>query len=70
MQIKDKRVVITGAASGIGKALCEAFNKAGAKSIVCVDMNIDGATETANDVGGLAVKANVGQEAGKMVQSN
>ena len=44
MQIKDKRVVITGAASGIGKALCEAFNNAGAKSIVCVDMNIDGAT--------------------------
>ena len=34
MQIKDKRVVITGAASGIGKALCEAFNNAGAKSIV------------------------------------
>ena len=63
MQIKDKRVVITGAASGIGKALCEAFNNAGAKSIVCVDMNIDGATETANDVGGLAVQANVGQEA-------
>ena len=25
MQIQDKRVVVTGAASGIGKALCEAF---------------------------------------------
>ena len=48
MQIQDKRVVVTGAASGIGKALCEAFNTAGAKSVVCVDMNIDGATETAN----------------------
>ena len=31
MQVKDKRVVVTGAASGIGKALCEAFNEAGAK---------------------------------------
>ena len=29
MQIQDKRVVVTGAASGIGKALCEAFNNAG-----------------------------------------
>ena len=29
MQIQDKRVVVTGAASGIGKALCEAFNDAG-----------------------------------------
>ena len=63
MQIQDKRIVVTGAASGIGKALCEAFNKAGAKSIVCVDMNMEGATETANDINGLAVQANVGKEA-------
>ena len=62
MQVKDKRVVVTGAASGIGKALCEAFNEAGAKSVVCVDMNLAGATETANDIGGLAVEANVGKE--------
>ena len=34
MEVKDKRVVVTGAASGIGKALCEAFNDAEAKSIV------------------------------------
>ena len=40
MQIKGKRIVVTGAASGIGKALCEAFSNAEAKSIVCVDMNI------------------------------
>ena len=62
MQIQDKRVVVTGAASGIGKALCEAFNKAGAKSIVCVDMNMEGATESANDIYSLAVQANVGKE--------
>ena len=37
MEVKDKRVVVTGAASGIGKALCEAFKDAEAKSIVCVD---------------------------------
>ena len=43
MQIQDKRVVVTGAASGIGKALCEAFSNAGAKSVVCVDLNIEGA---------------------------
>jgi NAD(P)-dependent dehydrogenase (short-subunit alcohol dehydrogenase family) len=63
MQIQDKRVVVTGAASGIGKALCEAFNKAGAKSIVCVDLNMEGATETAHDINSLAVQANVGKEA-------
>ena len=42
MQVKDKRVVITGAASGIGKALSVAFHKAGAQSVVAVDMNIEG----------------------------
>jgi len=62
MQIKDKRVVVTGAASGIGKALCEAFKSADAKSVVCVDMNIEGASETANDIDGLAIQANVGKE--------
>ena len=62
MEVKDKRVVVTGAASGIGKALCEAFKDAEAKSIVCVDMNLEGAKETAQDVNGLAVQANVGVE--------
>ena len=57
-----KRVVVTGAASGIGKALCEAFNNAGTKSVVCVDMNLEGAEETAADIGGLAIQANVGKE--------
>ena len=36
MQVKNKRVVVTGAASGIGKALAVAFKKAGALSIVAV----------------------------------
>ncbi len=62
MQVKNKRVVVTGAASGIGKALSVAFHEAGAKSVVAVDMNIEGAEETANDVNGIAVEANVGQE--------
>ena len=62
MQVKNKRVVVTGAASGIGKALAVAFKKAGAKSVVAVDINIEGAEETAKDIDGIAVKANVGQE--------
>jgi NAD(P)-dependent dehydrogenase (short-subunit alcohol dehydrogenase family) len=62
MDIKNKRVVVTGAASGIGKALAEAFKNSEAQSVVCVDMNLEGAEETAQSVGGIAVKANVGQE--------
>ena len=62
MDVKNKRVVVTGAASGIGKALCEAFHEADAQSIVAVDMNLDGAQETADSVDGIAVQANVGNE--------
>ena len=42
MEIIDKRVVVTGAASGIGKALCKAFKDADAKSVVAVDINLEG----------------------------
>ena len=62
MDIKGKRVVVTGAASGIGKALANAFCDAGVKSVVSVDMNLEGAEETAKETGGIAVQANVGKE--------
>ena len=62
MDVKNKRVVVTGAASGIGKALCEAFYQAEAQSVIAVDMNLDGAQETADSVNGIAIKANVGNE--------
>ena len=62
MDIKDKRVVVTGAASGIGKALANAFCDAGVKSVVSVDMNLEGAEKTAKETGGIAVQANVGKE--------
>ena len=55
-------MVVTGAASGIGKALANAFCDAGVKSVVSVDMNLEGAEETAKETGGIAVQANVGKE--------
>ena len=62
MEIIDKRVVVTGAASGIGKALCKAFKDAGAKTVVAVDINLEGAEVTAKEIEGLAVSANVAKE--------
>ena len=62
MEIKNKRVVITGAASGIGYALCEEFHTNGAQSIVCVDMNEDGAKKIAEKINGIAVAADVSNE--------
>ena len=62
MRIKNKRIIVTGGASGIGKALCEAFHASGAKSIVVVDMNYEDAKKTADSIGGLAIRANVAVE--------
>ena len=46
MQVKDKVVVVTGAASGIGRALCERFAKEGARSVVASDVDTVGMAET------------------------
>ncbi len=62
MHIKDKIVVVTGAASGIGKALAQRFAHEGAKLVVCSDINGDGAAATAKEVGGVSFKTDVSAE--------
>ncbi len=63
MKLKDKIAIVTGAASGIGKALCERFHKEGAAGIVAVDINEIGAITVAESVGGLGIRADVSNEA-------
>ena len=62
MEIKNKKVVVTGAASGIGKELCIAFKSHGAASICAVDVNLDGAQETAQQISGMSLFADVSKE--------
>jgi NAD(P)-dependent dehydrogenase (short-subunit alcohol dehydrogenase family) len=62
MQIAGKVVVVTGAASGIGKALCQAFAREGARRVVAVDLNLDGASAVAAEISGKALAADVGRE--------
>jgi NAD(P)-dependent dehydrogenase (short-subunit alcohol dehydrogenase family) len=48
-EIPQQTVLITGAASGLGRALAQAFGTAGA-SLVLVDVNEDGLRQTATDL--------------------
>ena len=62
MQVTDKIVVVTGGANGIGRALCEAFHRAGAAKVVVADLDLAGAEAVAAAVEGAAFKCDVGQE--------
>ena len=61
MDWQNKVTVVTGGASGIGAACCRSFANRGAKVIVR-DLNADGAQRVADEVNGLAVPCNVGDE--------
>jgi NAD(P)-dependent dehydrogenase (short-subunit alcohol dehydrogenase family) len=62
MQVAGKVVVVTGGANGIGRALCEAFHRAGAAKVVVVDLDHAHAEAVAAAVDGAAFKCDVAQE--------
>ncbi|MEL6735184.1 MAG: SDR family oxidoreductase [Pseudomonadota bacterium] len=63
MELKDRIIVVTGAASGIGRAMCLRFAQEQPKLIVAVDLDEAGAQKTAQAVSGVAHACHVGVEA-------
>ena len=62
MDLKDKIIVVTGAAQGIGRAMCLRFAAEGAKNVVCVDIDDSGVAETAIKIKGIHIKVDVSSE--------
>lgn len=62
MELHDRVAVVTGGASGIGRALCRRFSADGARVVVVVDVDGEGAAAVAADIGGLGIRCDVSQE--------
>jgi NAD(P)-dependent dehydrogenase (short-subunit alcohol dehydrogenase family) len=59
MDISGKAAIVTGGGSGLGAATAETLAAAGAK-VAVLDLRLDGAQQTAEKFGGLAVACDVG----------
>jgi NAD(P)-dependent dehydrogenase (short-subunit alcohol dehydrogenase family) len=65
MEIRDKVVVVTGGASGIGAGLAERFAREGARGVVVADVDLERAQGVARSIGAaaLALRCDVSREA-------
>jgi NAD(P)-dependent dehydrogenase (short-subunit alcohol dehydrogenase family) len=63
MTLADKIVVVTGGGNGIGRALCRRFAAEAAKTVVVADVDDEAAHHVADDIGGVAIAADVSREA-------
>jgi hypothetical protein len=58
MQIATQAALVAGAGSGIGAAVARHLASLGAK-VAALDLNLDGATATAREIGGLALACDI-----------
>jgi len=62
VELTDRVVVVTGGARGIGRAVAARFASEGAKAVVVVDIDAEGARSAAADIGATAMRCDVARE--------
>lgn len=62
MKLNDKVAVVTGAASGIGRAMAKRFKQEGARQVIIADLNEEALSEVASEIDALAIPTNVANE--------
>lgn len=62
MKVTNQIILVTGGASGIGRALCERFAAEGARKIYVADLDEEKARAVAEAVGGAALRLDVADE--------
>jgi NAD(P)-dependent dehydrogenase (short-subunit alcohol dehydrogenase family) len=61
VELSGRHAVVTGGASGIGRALVRRFADEGARAVVA-DLDLEGAREVAAQIDGLALRVDAGRE--------
>ena len=62
MDVPGRVIVVTGGARGIGRALANRFAGAGAEAVIVADIDLDGASAVAREIGATAVRCDVSRE--------
>jgi pyridoxal 4-dehydrogenase len=62
MKLEGRVAIVTGAAQGIGRAIADKLHSEGA-TVAVVDLNGEGAARVAEELGGLAIQADISVEA-------
>ncbi|MDP6376082.1 MAG: SDR family oxidoreductase [Pseudomonadales bacterium] len=63
MEVEDKIIVVTGGASGIGRAMAERFVADGARQVVVADINAARAKQVADEISAWSMGCDVSREA-------